>query len=230
VIKKKAYLQYNNETTHVARAGILYIYPESSENSGLSDNINVYISPIDRVNLKPLYGLEYSYEMKNGLSFMLAGGKIGESNDERSMIAGFNYETGNFNAGAIINDITATDSDAKRAKYTPAEKILGERLSVMVPLEYNFNYGYLNMTGVYEENENLKNTEYKALEASVTMPVFESGSVRLIHTTDNEHQKGYALRYAHILYDHIFLNTNFAKINTKTSKLESVSIGLNLIY
>ena len=230
LIKEKAYLQYNQTRTHVARAGILYIYPEVSENSGLSDTPDIYISPVDRVNLNPLHGLEYSYMTDNGFTFLVAGGVIGRANNERSIMGEINYSNEYISASTIVNNITATDSAADMASYTPSEIIFSERINVMVPLEFNFGYGYLNLTGVYEKNDRVTTGDYHAVEATVTIPIFETASLRFMHTNDNLDDKGYAFKYAHILLDNLFLNANLAKFKTNTNEYESISFGANFVY
>lgn len=230
LIKRKAYLQYNQGRNHIFRAGILYPYPETSENSGLSDNPDLFISPIDRLNLKPLYGVEYSYFMDSGLMMRIAGGVVGKSNDERTILTQLGYSGENFSLSAILTQFNATHSPQEIANYSPSEIILGERTSLMIPFEYDFGYGYLNVTGVFEKNDRVKTGDYYGLESSITTPIFETGNLRFIYTTDNEDKKGYALKYSHIIFDHLFINANLAKFKTNTSDFESFSFGINFVY
>ena len=137
LLREKVYLQYNQTTTHVLKSGILLPYPDTSENSGLSDIPDLYLSPVDRGNLKPLYGVEYSYMTENGFTFLIAGGVIGRSNNERSIMGEINYSSEYFSASAILNNITAVDNESDIANYTSSEILLGERVSLMIPLEYN---------------------------------------------------------------------------------------------
>lgn len=230
LLREKVYLQYNDGISHISRAGVLYLYPESSENSGLSDFPNIYISPLDRGNLKPLYGAQYSYYINNDLSFFVAGGIVGRLNNERSILGGLNYDYGNYSIGLIVNNITATNDNSKISQYTPSEIILGERISIMTPFQYEFKYGYINVTGVYEKNDRVISGDYYGLETSITVPVFETGNVRFIYTTDNKEEQGYAFKYAQVLFDNIFINTNIAKVNTPKVSFDSVSFGANIIF
>jgi hypothetical protein len=230
LLRSKAYIQYNKDENNIAKLGVLYIYPESSEMSTLSRNPEIYISPMDRVNLKPLYGIEYSYFINKNLTLMLAGGIIGESNNEKSFIAGLNYEIFNLNLGFILNNITDTKSNSEIVNYTSSELILAERLSLMIPLEYEFDFGFLNITGVYENNKKVENTDYYALETSLNIPIFENSSLRVIQTIDDRQEKAYAFKYAHILSDSIFLNANIAKVDTNIANFDTLSFNINLIY
>jgi len=230
LIREKVYLQYNQTKTHQFKAGVLLPYPDTSENSGLSDMPDVYISPIDRGNLKPLYGVEYSYMTDNGFTFLVAAGVIGKLNNERSVMGEINYSTEYFSGSAILNNITTIDSESNIAKYTPSEILLGERLSLMLPLEYNFKYAYLNLTGVYENNDRVLSSDYFALESTLTIPMFETAQMRFVHTNDNEHERGYAFKYSHIVYENLFLNLNLAKVEANKADYESISFGASIIY
>ncbi|QOP41790.1 hypothetical protein [Sulfurimonas marina] len=230
LIREKIYIQYNQTKTHLMRAGVLLPYPDSSENSGLSDMPDLYISPIDRGNLKPIYGAEYSYMNNSGFTFSVLGGVVGKLNNENSLMGSIEYEYDLLSISAIVNKIWATQSDSEIATYSPSEIILGERLSVMVPLELDLEYGYVNVTGVYENNDRVANEDYYGLETSINAPVFENGQVRLIYTVDNEQEKGYALKYSHLFFEHIFLNANYVKVKATASEFETVGVGLSLIY
>ncbi|MBN2823995.1 MAG: hypothetical protein JXQ76_01625 [Campylobacterales bacterium] len=230
LIKRKAYLQYNQGRNHIFRAGILYPYPETSENSGLADNLDLFISPIDRLNLKPLYGVEYSYLMDSGLMVRIAGGVVGKSNDERTILTQLGYNGEDFSISAIVTQLSATNSPQEIANYSPSEIILGERTSLMLPFEYDFGYGYLNVTGVFEKNDRVKTGDYYGLESSITTPIFETGNLRFIYTTDNEDKKGYALKYSHIIFDHLFINANLAKFKTNSAEFQSLTFGINFVY
>ncbi|MEA2072489.1 MAG: hypothetical protein U9O86_02805, partial [Campylobacterota bacterium] len=77
--RSKAYLQYNQGPEHLVRGGIIYLYPETSQNSALSNAMDFYISPLDRGILKPLYGAEYSYANESGFSLSIAAGMQGDA-------------------------------------------------------------------------------------------------------------------------------------------------------
>ena len=230
VNRSKVYLQYNQDDNFVVRAGIIYAYPETSQNSGLSDVPDLYISILDRGILKPLHGAETLYYTQNGFTFGVAGGVIGDSNAEQSMLAKLEYTFSSFKSGVIVNNITETKSELQIARYKPSEITLGERLSIMAPLEYEFEYGYVNVTGLYEKNERAIQENYRGVESSLTLPLFESGNIRYIYTHDNEESKGHSFRYAHILYDRVFLNANYAEVEAQRGSFDSLVFGLNLIY
>ncbi|MBN2815431.1 MAG: hypothetical protein JXQ67_02010 [Campylobacterales bacterium] len=130
----------------------------------------------------------------------------------------------------IVNNITETNRGAEIAKYTPAEITLGERFSVMVPLEYEFTYGYLNVTGLYEDNKRVATGEYLGVERSLTMPIFESANIRYIYTEDNEEGRGHSLHYAHIIDERLFLNANYASVEALKGSYDTFALGINFIY
>lgn len=229
-LREKAYLQYNQGPTHVVRAGVLLPYPDASENSGLSDNPDLYISPVDRGNLKPLHGVEYSYMTENGFTFLVAGGVQGRANNERSLMGEISYDNDTISASVIINNITATKSEPEMQNYTQADIILGERLSIMTPLQVDFKYFYLNLTGVYEKNEKVLDEDYYGVESTITVPLFETANMRFIYTDDNKDEQGYAFKYSHIFHENFFFNFNFVKIKTATKEFDSLAFGLSLIY
>ncbi len=228
--RSKAYLQYNHGTDQIARGGIIYPYPETSRNSGLSDIPNLFISPLDRGIMKPLYGAEYAYYTQNGWKFLAAGGVVGDSNSEQSILAQIEYSADSYKLSLIANNITETRSEAEIAKYTPAEITLGERFSLMMPLEYEFGYGYLNVTGLYEDNKRVSTGDYFGIESSLTVPIFESANVRYIYTQDNEEGVGHSFRYAHIIDNKLFLNANYASVDTPKGSFETFVVGVNFIY
>ena len=229
-LREKVYIQYNQGPTHVTRAGILLPYPDASENSGLSDNPDLYISPVDRANLKPLYGAEYSYMTKNGFTLLVAAGVQGRANNERSVMGEINYDNDALNGSIIINNFTATKSESQMQNYTQSDIILGERLNIMTPLEVNLKYFYLNLTGVYEKNDKVLDGDYYGFESTLTVPIFETANIRFIYTDDNKDEQGYALKYSHIFYENFFFNANYVKIQTQTKEFDSLAFGLSLVY
>lgn len=228
--RSKAYLQYNQGVEHLARAGVIYLYPETSQNSGLSNVADFYISPLDRGILKPLHGAEYSYEMQSMLTLSVAAGIVGDANYEQSAIAKLEYAYEGFKFGAILNSVRDTKSREEMINYRPSDVTFAERLSLMIPLEYEFSYGYINVTGLYEDNKKVVTGDYYGLESSITLPVFESGNVRYIHTRDNQEGYGNSFRYAHIIYEKLFLNANYAQVETPQGNYNSLIFGFNIIY
>ena len=238
LLAKNIYLQYNvNETEHVIRGGILSPYTQlgnirkSSENSGLADVQDQYISPLVMANMTIIRGIEYSYLMDNGLTFLAAAGVLDKANSEQNIMGALSYfNNENLRIGLVLNRIIETKSDLEKKTYTPSQVILGERTTLMVPLEYNFNYGYFNTAAVFETNSRPLTKDYYGLESSVTIPVSETGNIRFIHTTDNSDKHGYSLGVNQLMSDKILFGITVAKFDTIVADFESVSASFNYIF
>ncbi|MEA2047204.1 MAG: hypothetical protein U9O64_02005 [Campylobacterota bacterium] len=228
--RSKAYLQYNHGSEQIVRGGIIYLYPETSRNSGLSSIPNLFISPLDRGITKPLHGAEYAYYTENGWKFLVAAGVMGDANSEQSMLTQIEYLADNYSLSLIANNITETRDETQIANYTPEEITFGERFSLMMPLEYQFDYGYLNVTGLYENNKRVSTGEYFGIESSFTVPIFESANLRYIYTQDNEEGVGHSFRYAHIIDNKLFVNVNYASVDTPKGSFDTFVVGVNFIY
>lgn len=238
LLAKSIYLQYNgNETEHVVRGGVFSPYSQlgnigkSSENSGLSDVLDQFISPLDMANMNIIRGMEYSYLMDNGLMFLVAAGTLDKANSEQNIMAAVNYfNNDDLRIGLVFNRIIETKSDLEKKSYTPSQVILGERTTLMIPLEYNFKYGYFNTAAVYETNSRALTKDYYGLESSVTLPISETGNMRFIHTMDNSDKHGYSLSVNSLIADKILIGITAAKFDTNIADFETVSARINYIF
>lgn len=238
MLRKKFYLQYtNDDTKHVTRVGLLSPYAQlgnvdkGSEYSGLNDTADIFITPLTIANEKFIYGFDYTYLMDNGITFLAAAGQLDDSNNENDLTLGVSYfNNSNFRISAIVNKITATDSTSVQKKYTPSERRLGERTTVIIPLEYSTSLGYLNTALVYSDVNRKPTEDYYGWETSLTVPIFEIGKLRAIFTTDNNSDVGYSLGYSQIFYEKIMLSASYANFTTDNADFDSLSFSINYIY
>jgi len=242
LLGKKIYLQANlGETKHILRGGFISPYNQfgnvskASENSGLSDVPNFFNSPLAMANTKAIHGLEYTYLSDNGIMLLIAGGELANSNDETNIVAGVNYFNGNnFRISAIVNHITENDTQEQKALYEPSEAILGERTTFMIPIEYQFEYGFFNTAAVYTTNgldkTGNKTDDYYGLESSVTVPMFDTGKIRFVYTNDHESDQGYSLSFAQLMFDSVLISANAAKFKTDNADFESILASISYIY
>ncbi|MFT5660309.1 MAG: hypothetical protein ACI9TV_000950 [Sulfurimonas sp.] len=242
LLGSKVYLQYNiNEAQHVVRAGVISPYTQfgnvskASENAGVDDVPNFFSSPISMANKISIYGLDYTYLTDDGIMFLVAGGVLENTNDESNIVLGVNYDNGkNFKIGAILNSIKDTVSAQERSTYLPSEAILGERTTLMVPVEYYFGQGYFNTAVVYSTDaaDRSGNTtkDYYGSESALTIPLFEAAKVRLVYTTDNNSGKSYAFSYSQLFFDSVMLGANVAKVKTDKAEFDSMSASVYYIF
>jgi len=238
MLRKKFYLQYtNDDTKHVTRVGLLSPYAQlgnvdkGSEYTGLNDAADIFITPLTIANEKFIYGFDYTYLMDNGITFLAAAGQLDDSNNENDLTLGVSYfNNSNFRISAIVNKITATDSTSVQKKYTPSERRLGERTTVIIPLEYSTSFGYLNTALVYSDVNRKPTEDYYGWETSLTVPIFEIGKLRAIFTTDNNSDVGYSVGYSQIFYEKIMLSASYANFTTSNADFDSLSFSINYIY
>lgn len=238
MLRKKFYLQYtNDDTKHVTRAGLISPYAQfgnvdkSSENSGLNGASNIFLTPLAIANGKSMYGFDYTYLTDMDITLLAAVGQLDESNNENDFTLGASYfNNKNFRISAIVNKIIATDSNLVQKKYKPGEKRLGERTTVMIPLEYSTNLAYINTAFVYSDVNRKPMEDYYGWETSLTVPIFEIGKVKAIFTTDNNGDIGYSFSYSQILYDKIKLSANYADFTTDNADFNALSFSINYIY
>jgi len=239
MLRKKFYVQYSgDDVKNVTRVGLLSVYSQfgnvdkGSEYAGLNDAGDIFLTPLAIANEKFIYGFDYTYQMDNGVSFLVAGGELDDSNKERDLTLGMSYfNQKNFRISAIINKITATDTASNIKKYTPQERRLGERTTVIIPIEYSTNFAYLNTAVVYS-NVNKKPTDgdYYGWETSLTIPIFDIGKVRAIFTTDNNGDVGYSLGYSQIFYQSLMLSASYSKFTTSNADFKAIGVSLSYIY
>lgn len=237
-LRKKFYLQYTNENTqHVTRVGLLSPYAQlgnvdkASEYSGLNDVPDVYLTPLAIANTKFMYGFDYTYMMNNGMSVLISAGQFDDSNNENDITVGLSYfNQENFRISAIVNKITATDSTLSQLKYTPSEHRLGERTTVIIPIEYSTSMGYLNTALVYSDVNRVPNEDYYGWETTFTIPIFEIGKVRAIFTTDNNGDVGYSLGYSQIFYESLMVSAGYTNFTTDNADFDSLGFSVSYIY
>ena len=238
MLRKKFYLQYTNEDTkHVTRVGLLSPYAQlgnvdkGSEYSGLNDVPDIFITPLTIANEKFMYGFDYTYLMDNGITLLAAAGQLDDSNNENDLTLGISYfNNSNFRISAIVNKITATDSTLVQKKYTPSERRLGERTTVVIPLEYSTSFGYLNTALVYSDVNRKPTEDYYGWETSLTVPIFEIGKLRAIFTTDNNSDVGYSLGYSQIFYESLMVSASYANFTTDNADFDSFGFSVSYIY
>jgi len=238
----KVYLQMNQqEAKHVLRAGVISPYTQfanvtkASENAGIDDVPMFFNSPLSIANKKSIYGMDYTYEMDNGIMLLVAGGEIEYGNQETNIVLGVNYFNGeNFRISAILNEIIATDSAQEIARYLPFEATLGERTTFMIAVEYKTEYAYFNTAAVYAtygKNKAGQDTDdYYGSESAITVPVFESGKIRAVGTFDNNSASAYALSYSQIFSESIMIGANLAHTSTDMATFDAVSATIYYVY
>ena len=238
LLDKKIYLQYNyDESKHVARMGVMSAYDQlgnvikSSENAGLNNAPDIFLTPLAMANSKSIRGVEYSYLTDNGFTFLVAGGVLDDANSETNIMGAVSYfNNDDFRIALVLNQINETDSAADKKFYTPSDHILGERTTAMIPLEYHFEYGYFNTAAVYETNDRVNTDDYYGLDSTFTMPVFGNGKVYATYTTDNNSNRGYGLGGSYLAFDTLLLALSYAKFETPKADFESFTAAIRYVY
>jgi hypothetical protein len=234
----KAYLQYNLDANQqVIRAGTISIYSHlgniarSTEVINLTNDADVYISPLSMAGIKPLMGAEYSYQSDEGFIFLVAGGNSRSPNSEDSIAAALQYSNkSSFKASLIYNQFLHTTSAEDRLLYSSGDVLLGERSTLMLPIEFELGDMIINSSVVYETNDRVGTRDYYGWETTVSLALFDTANLRAAYAMDNKQSIAYGISYAHYILDSVLIMTSYSKSDLPELNNQSFMGSVLYIY